>query len=85
MFKRPSNYAETVADRYRALTADDLNKAMAGAIDPDRFTWVIVGDADKIKTQLEALNMPIEYRGYEAGNTDVSKAGSSNDSAVGAD
>ncbi|GAB5482844.1 MAG: pitrilysin family protein [Parasphingorhabdus sp.] len=85
MFKRPSNYAETVADRYRALTADDLNKAMAGAIDPDRFTWVIVGDADKIKTQLEALNMPIEYRGYEAGNTDVSKAGSSNDSAVGQD
>lgn len=85
MFKRPSNYAETVADRYKALTADDLNKAMAGAIDPDKFTWVIVGDADKIKTQLEALNMPIEYRGYEAGNTDVSKANSSNDSAAGQD
>ncbi|GAA0487182.1 pitrilysin family protein [Parasphingorhabdus litoris] len=85
MFKRPSNYAETVADRYKALTTDDLNKAMAEAIDPDKFTWVIVGDADKIKTQLEALNMPIEYRGYEAGNTDVSKAGSSNDSAIGQD
>ncbi len=85
MFKRPSNYAETVADRYKALSADDLNKAMAGAIDPDKFTWVIVGDADKIKTQLEALDMPIEYRGYEAGNTDVSKAGSSNDSGVGQD
>jgi predicted Zn-dependent peptidase len=85
MFKRPSNYAETVADRYKALTADDLNQAMASAIDPDKFTWVIVGDADKIKTQLEALDMPIEYRGYEAGNTDVSKAGSSDDSAVGQD
>ncbi len=85
MFQRPSNYAETVADRYKALTTDDLNKAMAGAIDPDKFTWVIVGDADKIKTQLEALDMPIEYRGYEAGNTDVSKADSSNDSAVGQD
>lgn len=85
MFQRPSNYAETVADRYKALTTDDLNQAMAGAIDPDKFTWVIVGDADKIKTQLEALDMPIEYRGYEAGNTDVSKADSSNDSAVGQD
>jgi zinc protease len=85
MFKRPSNYAETVADRYKALTADDLNQAMASAIDPEKFTWVIVGDADKIKTQLEALDMPIEYRGYEAGNTDVSKAGSSDDSAVGQD
>jgi len=85
MFKRPSNYAETVAERYKALTADDLNKAMTSAIDPDKFTWVIVGDADKIKTQLEALDMPIEYRGYEAGNTDVSKASSSNDSVVGQD
>ncbi|MEP3226653.1 MAG: pitrilysin family protein [Parasphingorhabdus sp.] len=85
MFKRPSNYAETVADRYKKLTADDLNTAMAGAIDPDKFTWVIVGDADKIKSQLEALNMPIEYRGYEAGDTDVSKATSANDSAVGQD
>ncbi len=85
MFKRPSNYAEIVADRYKALTADELNKAMASAIDPDKFTWVIVGDADKIKTQLEALNMPIEYRGYEAGNTDVSKTDSSDDSAVGQD
>lgn len=85
MFKRPSNYAETVADRYKALTVDDLNQSMAGAINADKFTWVIVGDADKIKTQLEALNMPIEYRGYEAGDTDVSKADSPDDSAVGKD
>ncbi|MEH6757917.1 MAG: pitrilysin family protein [Parasphingorhabdus sp.] len=85
MFHRPSNYAETVADRYKALTRDDLNKVMAGAINPDKFIWVIVGDADKIKTQLEALNMPIEYRDYEAGNTDVSKEDGSNDSAVSED
>lgn len=75
-FNRPSNYAETVAAKYKALTADDLNQAMASAIDPEKFTWVIVGDTDKIKSQLEALDMPIEYRGYEAGDTDVSKAGS---------
>lgn len=74
MFKRPSNYAETIADKYKALAAEDLNKAMMGAIDPEKFTWVIVGDTDKIKSQLEALDMPIEYRGYEAGDTDVSKA-----------
>ncbi|SIO17283.1 Predicted Zn-dependent peptidase [Parasphingorhabdus marina DSM 22363] len=85
LFQRPLNYAETVADRYKALTADDLNQAMADAIDPDKFTWVIVGDADKIKSQLEALNMPIEYRGYEASDTDVSKADSSDDSAVAGD
>lgn len=77
---RPSNYAETVADKYKALTAAELDQAMADAIDPDKFTWVIVGDADKIKSQLEALDMPIEYRGYEASDMNVSKAGSSHDS-----
>lgn len=80
MFGRPSNYAETVAERYKALTADELNKAMADAIDPDKFTWVIVGDADKIKPQLDVLGLPIEYRGYEASNTDVSSIDSSDDS-----
>ena len=82
---RPSNYAETVADRYKALTTDDLNKAMADAIDPDKFTWVIVGDVDKIKTQLDALDMPIEYRGYEASDTAVSSESGSDDSAEGAE
>ncbi|MEW4467621.1 pitrilysin family protein [Parasphingorhabdus sp. JC815] len=85
MFKRPSNYAETVADRYRALTTDDLDRAMANAIDPDAFTWVIVGDVNKIKSQIETLDMPVEYRGYEAGDTDVNKADGSDDSAVGED
>jgi len=80
MFNRPSNYAETVADKYKALTTEDLNKAMADVLDPAFFTWVIVGDAGKIKDQLEALDMPVTYHGYEAGDTDVSKANSSDDS-----
>lgn len=79
-YDRPSNYAETVASKYGSLTAGDLNQAMADAIDPKKFTWVIVGDTVKIKSQLEALNMPIEYRGYEAGNTDVSKENGSDES-----
>ena len=80
VFNRPSNYPETVAAKYKALTEKDLDSAMANAIDPDKFTWVIVGDADKIKAQLEALEMPIEYRGYEASDTAVNKGGSSGDS-----
>ena len=83
MLGRPSNYAETVADKYKALTAEDINDAIAEAIDPDKFTWVIVGDVDKIKTQLEALDLPIEYRGYEASDTAVNNDGGSNDSAGG--
>ncbi|MEP2495065.1 MAG: hypothetical protein ABJH21_11470, partial [Parasphingorhabdus sp.] len=60
----------------------DLNMAMADAVDPDKFTWVIVGDVDKIKSQLDALDMPVEYRGYEASDTAVNNEGSSSDSAV---
>ena len=82
MFGRPANYAETIAGRYEALTAAELNKAMADAVDPDKFTWVIVGDVDKIKSQLDALDMPIEYRGYEASDTAVNSDGSSDDSAA---
>lgn len=81
MFNRPSDYAETVADRYKALTEDELNSAMAEAVDPDKFTWVIVGDLSRIKTQLDALDMPTEYRGYEASDTAVNSDSSSNDSA----
>ena len=82
MFGRPANYAETIAGRYQALTADELNKAMADAIDPDKFTWVIVGDVDKIRTQLDALGMPVEYRGYEASDTAVNSDSSSDDSVA---
>ena len=81
MFGRPSNYAETIADRYRALTAEELNKAMADAIDPGKFAWVIVGDVDKIRGQLDGLDMTVEYRGYEASDTAVNSDSSSDDSA----
>jgi len=82
MFGRPSNYAETIAGRYRSLTAPELNKAMADAIDPEKFTWVVVGDLDKIRGQLDALGMPVEYRGYEASDTAVNSDSSSDDSAA---
>lgn len=85
IYGRPSNYAETVAARFKAMTANDLNMAMKDAIKPEGFTWVVVGDVNLIKDQLEALDLPIEYRGYEASDTAVNKSGSSSDSAVGAD
>ncbi len=81
LFQRPANYAETIADQYRALTAGTLDKAMREAIRPDQFTWVIVGDAAKIKPQLDVLNMAIEYRGFEAANMDVNKSGEASESA----
>jgi len=71
MLQRPSNYAETVAEQYKALTAADLDRAMREAIETDKFTWVIVGDVSKIKPQIDALNIETEYRGYDAAETNV--------------
>jgi hypothetical protein len=30
-----------------------------GAIDPDGFTWVVVGDKTRVLPQLEALKLPL--------------------------
>lgn len=61
LYNRPDNYYETLASRYRALTAAQL-EASAKAIDPNKLTWVVIGDAAKIRGDLAKLGMPIEER-----------------------
>ncbi|MEZ5710054.1 MAG: pitrilysin family protein [Blastomonas sp.] len=70
LYGRPSDYAESVADRYRALTADKVDMAMRSAVNPKGLTWLIVGDAAKIKGQLEKIGLPIEVRELEGGGDD---------------
>ena len=60
LYGRPDNYYELLADKYRAQTRASLDAALRGAVDPKGFVWVVVGDAAKIRPQLEKLNMPIE-------------------------
>jgi len=57
---RPDNYYETLAPKYRAQTIASLDQAVRGALDPKGFTWIVAGDAAKIRPQLEKLGMPIE-------------------------
>ncbi|HEU0284652.1 MAG TPA: pitrilysin family protein [Sphingomicrobium sp.] len=57
---RPDNYYETLAPLYRAQTRMTLDQAFRGAVAPEGFVWVVVGDAAKIRPQLEKLKMPIE-------------------------
>jgi predicted Zn-dependent peptidase len=71
--KRPFNYAETLAGKYNGLTAAALNDAMRAKVDPSKVTWLIVGDAAKVKPQLEALGLPIEMV-TEAANTSASNS-----------
>ena len=57
---RPDNYYELLADRYRGMTRASLDAAARGAIAPNGWVWVVVGDAAKVRPQLERLRMPIE-------------------------
>ena len=57
---RPDDYYVQLAPRYRALTTASTDAAIRAAIDPKGFVWVVVGDATKLRPQLEKLGMPIE-------------------------
>ena len=60
MLGRPDNYYETLPAKYRAQTAASLDQAARRVLDPKGFTWIVVGDAAKLRPQLEKLGMPIE-------------------------
>jgi predicted Zn-dependent peptidase len=60
LYRRPDNYQMTIADRYRAMNAAALDQTARRYLDPDKLVWVVVGDASRVRAQLERLNMPIE-------------------------
>ena len=59
LYNRPFDYVETLADRYKTLTAPELDASARKMIDPDKITWVVVGDRKVVMPQLEKLGMPI--------------------------
>jgi zinc protease len=60
LFGRPTNYQESLAAKYRSYTAASLDQAIRGAVDPNGFVWVVVGEAAKVKPQLDKLGIPVE-------------------------
>lgn len=62
LFGRPDNYQETLASLYRAQTTESLDAVARATIDVDKFVWVVVGDASKVASQLEAVGLPVEVR-----------------------
>ena len=60
LLDRSDDYYERLAGLYRAQTQSSLNAAARAAIAPEGWLWVVVGDAAKIRPQLEGLGMPIE-------------------------
>ena len=58
--KRPDDYFEKIAARYRVMNEGMLDAAARGALDPNKILFVVVGDAKVVRPQLEKLGLPIE-------------------------
>ncbi|NMW30735.1 insulinase family protein [Altererythrobacter sp. RZ02] len=62
-FERPDDYYETLAKKYSALTTQQLDAAASQSFKGDDLVFVIVGDAEIVRPQLDALGLPVEVRG----------------------
>jgi len=60
LYRRPDDYFATITQKYRALTLAELDAAARSAIDPKKAVWVVVGDASKIRAQLDSIGLPVE-------------------------
>ncbi|ANU08613.1 M16 family metallopeptidase [Paraurantiacibacter namhicola] len=58
---RPDNYYATLPSIYAGLGAPQLNAAAAQYLQPDNLVVIVVGDRKVIDSQLEGLDMEIEY------------------------
>jgi predicted Zn-dependent peptidase len=60
LFGRPDNYQEQLAAKYRGLNQASVDQALRGAVNPNSFVWVVVGDAKTVRPQLDKLGIPVE-------------------------
>ncbi len=60
LYRRPDDYWEKIAERYRGMSSQSLDQRARELIDPSKIVWVVVGDAAKVRPQLEKLGLPIE-------------------------
>jgi zinc protease len=56
-FGLPDDYFQTLANRLRRLTREDLCAAAKTVVQSDRLVWVVVGDRAKIESGVRSLNL----------------------------
>ncbi len=61
-YGRPDDYYETLAEKYSALTAEQLDAAALRDLRGEDLVFVVVGDADVVRPQLDGLGLPVEVR-----------------------
>ena len=63
-YGRPLNYPETLPEQYRSLSIGDVHSAASDVVRADQMIWLIIGDAEKIRAEVEAAGIgPVEVRG----------------------
>ena len=59
-YGRPLDYPASLAERYEALSLNDLQEETR-IVQPNSVLWLVVGDLSRIRSQIEALDIaPIE-------------------------
>ena len=57
---RADDYYEALAAKYSGLTATALDATARAQIDPSQLVYVVVGDAAKVRPQLDGLGLTVE-------------------------
>ena len=61
-YDRPDDYYETIADRYRGLTAEQIAEVARANFVYGDLVYVVVGDAEVVRPQLDKTGLPVEVR-----------------------
>ena len=67
-FGLPDDHFDTLADRLRGMTVEQLNAAARRVIQPEGVIWVVVGDKASIEEGLRGLNLGPVYEIDADGN-----------------
>lgn len=59
LYHRPDDFYTRLPTRYRELTPAIIDTAARRKLNADKLTFVIIGEAAKIKPQLDALGLPV--------------------------
>jgi len=56
-FGRSDDYISTLKSRYEAIKLENVQGAAESVLQPDRLTWLIVGDRGEIEGKVRAMNL----------------------------
>ncbi len=57
---RPDDFYERLPEKYAAMTTAQLDADFRKVIDPKSLVWLVVGDAKKVRPQLDGLGLSVE-------------------------